>query len=179
MSEDLHVQELKDALKQYPDFPQKGILFEDFLPVFSNPALFQKLVNTFKARIESLKTQVDYIIGLESRGFLFGPTLALALNVGFVPVRKAGKLPGECVSATYQKEYGVDVFEMQKDAIPAGANVVIVDDIIATGGSAVAAGELVQKVGAKIVEFEFFMELEFLHGRDKLQAPTYAILQSQ
>lgn len=173
--------DLKAALKQYPNFPSEGILFEDFLPIFQNPILFQKLVDAFKLHLDQTfpNTKIDYIIGLESRGFLFGPTLALALGVGFVPVRKAGKLPGKCVQATYQKEYGSDVFEMQEDAIPVGSNVIIVDDIIATGGSAFAAGELVEKVGAKVLEFNFVMELDFLKGRDKLQALTYTLLNAQ
>lgn len=181
MSIEASVKELKNALKQYPNFPQEGILFEDFLPIFANPELFRKLVDAFKTHLtqEFSDKKVDFIVGLDARGFLFGPALALAMNVGFVPVRKAGKLPGACVQAVYQKEYGQDVFEMQKDAIPAGSNVVIVDDIIATGGSAAAAGELVQKVNANILEFNFVMELDFLKGRDKLQAPTFTLLSGQ
>ncbi|CCH61356.1 hypothetical protein TBLA_0E03020 [Henningerozyma blattae CBS 6284] len=179
MSIEAAAKELKAALKQYPNFPKEGILFEDFLPIFTKPELFQKLIDAFKSHLNAEFPKVDYIVGLESRGFLFGPALALSMGVGFVPVRKAGKLPGTCVQATYQKEYGSDVFEMQKEAIPAGSNVVIVDDIIATGGSAAAAGELVQKVGAKLLEFDFVMELDFLKGRDKLQAPTFTLLNGQ
>lgn len=181
MSAVSHAAELKAALKQYPNFPSEGILFEDFLPIFTKPDLFQKLIDSFKNHLEATYGvgKIDYIIGLESRGFLFGPSLALAMNVGFVPVRKEGKLPGECVKATYQKEYGSDVFEMQKGAMEAGANVVIVDDIIATGGSAKAAEELVEKVGAKLLEYEFVMELDFLKGRDKLNAPVFTLLNGQ
>ncbi|CCD23751.1 adenine phosphoribosyltransferase APT1 NDAI_0C00900 [Naumovozyma dairenensis CBS 421] len=181
MSIESYAKELKAALRQYPNFPSEGILFEDFLPIFRDPSLFQKLTDAFKMHLDKAfpGTKVDYIIGLESRGFLFGPTLALALGVGFVPVRKAGKLPGECVQATYEKEYGTDVFEMQKDAIPAGSNVVIVDDIIATGGSAAAAGELVEKVGSKVLEYDFVMELDFLRGREKLNAPVFTLLNGQ
>ncbi|CCC71582.1 hypothetical protein NCAS_0H02720 [Naumovozyma castellii] len=181
MSIESHAQELKAALHQYPNFPSEGILFEDFLPIFQNPVLFKKLVDAFKMHLEEKfkGTKIDYIIGLESRGFLFGPSLALAMNVGFVPVRKEGKLPGECVKAIYEKEYGSDVFEMQKEAIPAGSNVVIVDDIIATGGSAAAAGDLVSKVGAKVLEFDFVMELDFLKGREKLQAGVFTLLSGQ
>ncbi|CAI1623745.1 hypothetical protein SEUBUCD646_0M01230 [Saccharomyces eubayanus] len=176
-----YAQELKLALHQYPNFPSEGILFEDFLPIFRNPGLFKKLVDAFKLHLEEAfpETKIDYIIGLESRGFLFGPTLAMALGVGFVPVRKAGKLPGECAQASYEKEYGTDVFEMQKNAIPVGSNVVIVDDIIATGGSAVAAGELVDQIGANILEYDFVMELDFLKGRDKLNAPVFTLLNAQ
>ncbi|EDO17670.1 hypothetical protein Kpol_1004p45 [Vanderwaltozyma polyspora DSM 70294] len=181
MSITSYAADLKAALKQYPNFPSEGILFEDFLPIFTDAKTFQKLIDAFKLHLAEAfpNVKIDYIIGLESRGFLFGPSLALALGVGFVPVRKAGKLPGDCVQATYQKEYGSDVFEMQKNAIPAGSNVIIVDDIIATGGSAKAAGELVEKIGAKVLEFNFVMELDFLKGRDKLQAPTFTLLSGQ
>lgn len=168
---------LKAALKQFPNFPQEGILFEDFLPIFANPELFQKLINAFKSHLEN--TKVDYIVGLESRGFLFGPTLALSIGAGFVPVRKPGKLPGPTVSAEFQKEYGSDSFEMQKDVIPKGARVVIVDDILATGGSARAADELVAQAGAEVVEHLFVMELDFLKGRDKLAAPSFTLLSGQ
>ncbi|CAI4047816.1 adenine phosphoribosyltransferase APT1 SKDI_13G1140 [Saccharomyces kudriavzevii IFO 1802] len=176
-----YAQELKLALHQYPNFPSEGILFEDFLPIFRNPGLFQKLIDAFKLHLEEAfpDTKIDYIVGLESRGFLFGPTLAMALGVGFVPVRKGGKLPGECARATYQKEYGSDVFEIQKNAIPAGSNIVIVDDIIATGGSAAAAGDLVEQVEANLLEYDFVMELDFLKGRDKLNAPVFTLLNAQ
>ncbi|KAK5779173.1 adenine phosphoribosyltransferase APT1 PWA37_004028 [Arxiozyma heterogenica] len=181
MSIESNASELKAALKQYPNFPSEGILFEDFLPIFSQPQLFQKLIDSFKTHLETTYGvgKIDYIVGLESRGFLFGPALALAMNVGFVPVRKVGKLPGDCVQATYEKEYGSDTFEMQKNSVREGSNVVIVDDIIATGGSAKAAGELVQKVGATVLEYDFVMELDFLKGRDKLCAPVFTLLSGQ
>lgn len=169
--------ELKSSLKQFPNFPQEGILFEDFLPIFAKPDLFQKLVDAFKLHLQG--TKVDYIVGLESRGFLFGPTLALALGAGFIPVRKPGKLPGPTLSAEFKKEYGSDVFEIQEGVIPKDANVVIVDDILATGGSASAAGELVTKAGAKVVEYLFVMELTFLNGKDKLGAPRFTLLSGQ
>ncbi|CAI4894676.1 AFH_G0040740.mRNA.1.CDS.1 [Saccharomyces cerevisiae] len=176
-----YAQELKLALHQYPNFPSEGILFEDFLPIFRNPGLFQKLIDAFKLHLEEAfpEVKIDYIVGLESRGFLFGPTLALALGVGFVPVRKAGKLPGECFKATYEKEYGSDLFEIQKNSIPAGSNVIIVDDIIATGGSAAAAGELVEQLEANLLEYNFVMELDFLKGRSKLNAPVFTLLNAQ
>ncbi|KAL6950044.1 adenine phosphoribosyltransferase [Hanseniaspora vineae] len=173
--------ELRSALHQYPNFPSKGILFEDFLPIFASPQLFQKLIDAFvihfKEKFPTIK--IDYIIGLEARGFLFGPSVALAMNAGFVPVRKQGKLPGELVQAVYNKEYGQDIFEMQIEALPEGSNVVIIDDIIATGGSALAAGELCKKVNANILEFAFVMELDFLQGRERLQAPVFTLLSSQ
>lgn len=128
--------ELKGALKQFPNFPSEGILFEDFLPIFTKPELFQKLLDAYKMHIAELckDVKIDYVIGLESRGFLFGPTLALQIGAGFIPVRKPGKLPGPTFQVEFQKEYGSDKFEMQQDVIPKGANVLIVDDILATGG---------------------------------------------
>ncbi|AGO14122.1 AaceriAER325Wp [[Ashbya] aceris (nom. inval.)] len=181
MSINEYAKELKASLAQYPNFPKEGVLFEDFLPIFRSPQLFQKLIDAFKMHLEEAfpNTKIDYLVGLESRGFLFGPSLALAIGAGFVPVRKAGKLPGEVIKVTYVKEYADDVFEMQLDSIPAGATVVIVDDILATGGSAAAAGDLVKKLGATILEFLFVMELDFLKGREKLQAPVFTLLQGQ
>ncbi|CAI8505360.1 adenine phosphoribosyltransferase [Hanseniaspora opuntiae] len=173
--------ELRSALHQYPNFPSEGILFEDFLPIFASPSLFSKLITAFMIHIKEkyANVKVDYIIGLEARGFLFGPSLALALGCGFIPVRKAGKLPGEVAQATYVKEYGSDVFEMQLDAMPEGSNVIIVDDIIATGGSAVSAYTLVKKLNCNVLEFAFVMELDFLKGRERLQAPVFTLLSSQ
>lgn len=173
--------ELRGALHQYPNFPSEGILFEDFLPLFQSPQMFNKLILAFKTYIEESfeAGSIDYIVGLESRGFLFGPTLALALNAGFVPIRKAGKLPGQLYKVGYTKEYGEDFFEIQQDSFPEGANVLIVDDILATGGSASAAGQLVTMCKANILGFCFVMELDFLNGRSKLPAPTFTLLQGQ
>ncbi|CUM66414.1 uncharacterized protein PRCAT00004078001 [Priceomyces carsonii] len=169
--------ELKSNLKQFPNFPSEGILFEDFLPIFQKPHLFSILVRALKLYLGDKK--VDYVVGLESRGFLFGPTLALALDAGFVPVRKQGKLPGPVYSCEFKKEYGVDKFEMQQDVIPEGSKVVIVDDILATGGSAHAAGELVSKAKAEVIQYLFVMELDFLKGRDNLSAPVFTLLSGQ
>src|SRR6185369_14128424 len=116
-------------------------------------------------------------IGLDARGFLFGPLLALRLHSSFAPIRKKGKLPGSIISAAYTKEYGVDEFEIQADAIQAGQNVVIVDDLIATGGSAYAAKELVEKAGGRVIEFVFVIELIDLKGRDKLGENVYSVVQ--
>ncbi|CDK29028.1 unnamed protein product [Kuraishia capsulata CBS 1993] len=174
-------QELTAALHQYPNFPTEGILFEDFLPIFRNPDLFTKLIKAFKLHLDQTfpDQKIDYIVGLESRGFLFGPTLALSLDAGFVPIRKEGKLPGKLVSASYTKEYGTGTFEMQVESIPEGSNVVIVDDILATGGSAGAAADCLLKCKANILEFDFVMELDFLKGREKLPGPTFTLLSGQ
>ncbi|KAK9476155.1 phosphoribosyltransferase-like protein [Lipomyces japonicus] len=173
---------LSSTLRQFPDFPSKGILFEDILPIFKNPKTFQALITALKFQIESNfsgEARPDVIVGLDARGFLFGPTLALSLGAAFVPVRKQGKVPGEVVEALFEKEYGKDVFVMQADAITPGQKVIIVDDIIATGGSAKAAGELVTKLGGTILEYAFLLELDFLKGRDKLTAPVYTLLSGQ
>ncbi|ODQ65242.1 adenine phosphoribosyltransferase [Nadsonia fulvescens var. elongata DSM 6958] len=182
MSSITEIQELlKSQLRQYPNFPSEGILFEDILPIFRNPKAFQALVDGLKMHIEATfpGKKIDVIVGLDARGFLFGPTLALSIGAAFVPVRKQGKQPGNCISAEYMKEYGKDVFEMQDDAIKQGQTVLIVDDIIATGGSAKAAGELVLKLGGEILEYLFLLELDFLHGRDSLTAPVYTLLSGQ
>lgn len=127
---------LKQALRQYPDFPSPGILFEDILPIFSDVELHETLIQALELHIKDKHGEgqkPDVIVGLDARGFLFGPTLALRLGASFVPVRKQGKLPGETETAMYQKEYGQDHFQIQKDAIKPGQKVIIVDDIIATG----------------------------------------------
>ncbi|KAA8915941.1 hypothetical protein TRICI_001955 [Trichomonascus ciferrii] len=170
---------LKKTLRQYPDFPSKGILFEDIMPIFQDPKTFQLLLDGIKLHLSAQNIHPDVIVGLDARGFIFGPALALQLGAAFVPVRKQGKLPGQTVKAEYQKEYGSDVFEIQADAIKPGQTVVVVDDIIATGGSAKAAGELVDKIGAKVSLYVFLLELLFLKGRDKLNAPVYTLLDGQ
>ena len=122
---------------------------------------------------------VDVIVGLEARGFLFGPSLALRLGTSFVPVRKKGKLPGPTKTASYQKEYGEDFFQLQADAIKPGQRVVVVDDIIATGGSAAAAGSLVRQLGGTLLGYVFILELDFLKGRAQLDAPVHTLLATQ
>jgi adenine phosphoribosyltransferase len=131
---------LRGGLRQFPDFPTPGILFEDIMPLFADHALFSSLIRALELQIADVfhtttgeKSDVDVVVGLESRGFLFGPTLALRFGAGFVPVRKKGKLPGEVATETFQKEYGEDVFQMQSNAIKPGQKVIVVDDIIATG----------------------------------------------
>ncbi|KAF2090141.1 adenine phosphoribosyltransferase [Saccharata proteae CBS 121410] len=173
---------LRNALRQFPDFPTKGILFEDILPIFADATLHQQLLRALELHV--LKSypadqKPDVVVGLEARGFLFGPSLALRLGAAFVPVRKQGKLPGPTETAAYQKEYGQDFFQIQADAIKKGQRVIIVDDIIATGGSAAAAGDLVTKLGGELLGYIFILELDFLKGREKLSAPTYTLLTGQ
>ncbi|RAR10491.1 adenine phosphoribosyltransferase [Stemphylium lycopersici] len=168
---------LKSSLRQFENFPEPGILFEDILPIFANPELHEGLLRGLELSVEKqfgATGRPDVVVGLDARGFLFGPSLALRLGASFVPVRKRGKLPGPCETAEYQKEYGSDFFQMQADAVKSGQKVLIVDDIIATGGSASAAGSLVSKLGGTVMGYLFILELDFLKGRDKLDAPLGA-----
>jgi len=173
---------LKQALRQFQGFPTKGVLFEDILPIFKDPALHESLIRALEIHIVEAygpDNKPDIIVGLDARGFLFGPSLALKVGAGFVPVRKKGKLPGPTETASFEKEYGADFFQMQSDAITPGQKVIVLDDIIATGGSAAAAGSLVEKLGGHLLGYVFLLELDFLHGRDKLNAPVYTLLSSQ
>ncbi|CDM29171.1 hypothetical protein DTO013E5_5877 [Penicillium roqueforti] len=172
---------LRAALRQFPDFPSPGILFEDILPIFADPSLHEALIRSLELHVAANygNQKPDVIVGLEARGFLMGPSLALRLGASFVPVRKQGKLPGPCETQGYEKEYGQDFFQMQADSIKPGQKVLVIDDIIATGGSAKAAGELIQKMGGEVLGFIFLLELEFLHGRDKLPAPVHTLLSGQ
>ncbi|KAF2822704.1 adenine phosphoribosyltransferase [Ophiobolus disseminans] len=173
---------LKASLRQFPDFPEPGILFEDILPIFADAALHEGLLRALELAVTKefgAAGKPDVVVGLDARGFLFGPSLALRLGAAFVPVRKRGKLPGPCETAEYMKEYGSDFFQMQGDAVKKGQKVLVVDDIIATGGSAAAAGSLVKKLGGTIMGYVFILELDFLKGRDKLDAPVYTLLASQ
>ncbi|KAL9082047.1 MAG: hypothetical protein Q9159_006759 [Coniocarpon cinnabarinum] len=173
---------LRSALRQFPDWPTPGVLFEDVMPIFADPKLHADLIDALELHILSTfgeHRKPDVLVALEARGFLFAPTLALRLGASFVPVRKKGKLPGKTETAAYKKEYGEDLFEIQTESIKQGQKVVIVDDLIATGGSAAAAGELVRKAGGALLEYMFLIELDFLKGREKLDAPIYALLSSQ
>jgi len=171
-------------LVPHPNFPKEGIVFLDIFPVLRDPIAFETLITHLvhhltSHTIPSIVTpnkKIDVVVGLDARGFLLGPIIALRLGAAFVPVRKRGKLPGKCVTATYEKEYGSDSFEMQADAIQPGQNVVVIDDLIATGGSAKAAGDLVVAQGAKTLEYLFIIGLDFLKGHEKLDAPSYAMI---
>ncbi|KAI8326220.1 adenine phosphoribosyltransferase [Martensiomyces pterosporus] len=171
------IEQVKALIREYPDFPSKGILFRDIFPIFHHPEAVECLVDHFVERVKALDKTADVVVGLDARGFLFGPLIAIKLGVSFVPVRKRGKLPGEVVSATYMKEYGPDVFEMQADAIKAGQNVVIVDDLLATGGSCKAAEELVGALKGNVILDAFVISLAGLEGEKKLRAPVYALME--
>ena len=160
--------DLIDAIRDVPDFPKKGILFKDITPLLARGDLFRKGIDEFAAYYQDKK--IEKIVGIESRGFIFGSALAYKLGAGLVPVRKKGKLPHTTVSASYQLEYGTDTLEMHADALNSGgARVLIVDDLLATGGTAKATAELVEKVGGKIIGCAFLIELLFLKGRDNLK----------
>lgn len=171
---------LRSALRQFPDFPIPGIDFVDIMPLFANPDAHATLVSALELQIAQTfaDSKPDIIVGLDARGFLFGPGLALRLGVGFAAVRKKGKLPGPCVTAEYVKEYGKDLFQMQEDAIKEGQKILIVDDIIATGGSAKAAADLVTQLKGQVMGYLFILEIPGLNGRDKLgTAPTTILLE--
>lgn len=155
---------LRDAVDDVPDFPEPGILFKDLAPLWRSSADTSRCAVALASGLE----RVDLVVGIEARGFLAGLITAQRLGVGFVPVRKPGKLPGRLVRQEYQLEYGTDVLELQADSIPADARVVIVDDVIATGGTAAAAAELVQRAGGEVVEIRAILELMALGARKRL-----------
>lgn len=159
--------DLKSLIREIPDFPKPGILFYDITTLLEDPLGLHKTIDRFAWLFSGLR--IDKVVGIESRGFMFGPILAYRLNVGFVPVRKPGKLPGATISATYELEYGSDTLEMHDDALGLGEQVLIVDDLIATGGTAAAAGKLVEKAGAKVAGYGFIIELTDLDGRKQLE----------
>ena len=158
---------IRRAIRDIPNFPKPGIVFKDITPLLSNGPLFGKTIDILAARYRSAK--VDTVLGIESRGFIIGAALAYALNSGFSVVRKLGKLPFETHKASYQLEYGTDTLEIHSDGLPQHARVIIADDLIATGGTAVATAELVSKLGGTVVECCFVIELSFLKGREKLK----------
>ena len=160
------MQDLKAAIRQIPDWPRKGILFYDVTTLLKDGQCFRQVVDALVAPFQDKPLEV--VVGIEARGFIFAPTVAYALNVGFVPVRKPGKLPAPTHRAVYQLEYGTDSLEIHQDAIQPGQRVLIVDDLIATGGTAKAVVDLVQVMGGIVLGFAFLVELEFLNGRDRL-----------
>lgn len=158
--------ELKAWIRDVPDFPKPGILFKDITPLLGNPKALAAAEEAMCAPF--LDAGITKVVGIESRGFIFGALLARRLGVGFVPIRKPGKLPAERVSASYTLEYGEDVLEMHRDAVGEGEVVLIVDDLLATGGTAEAAARLVEGTGATVAGLTFLVELSFLEGRERL-----------
>ncbi len=152
--------------REIPDYPSPGILFKDFTPVMKDAVLLKEITSALAALHRELKP--DYVVGIESRGFIFGAPLALALGCGFVPVRKRGKLPYKCIRTSYSLEYGEAVMEMHEDALKKGDKIVIIDDILATGGTVGAAITLAKQLSAEIIAVDFVAELAFLKGRSKI-----------
>jgi adenine phosphoribosyltransferase len=163
------VEKLRAAVRDVPDFPKKGIVFKDITPVLSDPGLFRASIDLFLERCRG--TEIDKIVGIDARGFLFGSAVAYELGVGFVPIRKRGKLPYRTEVAKYSLEYGEAEVEMHTDAVTQGERVLLVDDLLATGGTSAAAAVLIRKAGVQLLEALFLIELEFLEGRKRL-APT-------
>lgn len=160
--------DLKSLIRDIPDFPKPSILFRDITTLLKNAEGLRYTIDSLSAKFTTAGLFPDYIVGMESRGFIFGPTLAYKLNAGFIPVRKLGKLPAAVHTVEYDLEYGTDRLEIHQDAVSAGAKVAIVDDLIATGGTAKATADLLRKLDCEILCFAFIMELKDLGGRQKL-----------
>jgi len=160
------IAKLRKAVRDVPDFPKKGIVFKDITPVLNDGALFRSSIDIFLDRCRG--KQIDKIVGIDARGFLFGSAVAYQLGVGFVPLRKKGRLPYQTESAKYSLEYGEAEMELHIDAIRAGEKIVLIDDLLATGGTSASAATLIKKVNGDLIEAIFLIELEFLHGREKL-----------
>jgi adenine phosphoribosyltransferase len=171
----LNSDQLKDLIREIPDFPKKGILFYDITTLLKDKAGYATLIDVLAERY--IGKGVDLILGMEARGFIFGPALAYRLSAGFVPVRKPGKLPAATERVEYDLEYGSNILEVHKDAIEKGQRVLIVDDLLATGGTAEATAKLATQLGAEIAGLAFVVELDFLKGRDKLKPyDVYSVL---
>ncbi|MBI5501949.1 MAG: adenine phosphoribosyltransferase [Deltaproteobacteria bacterium] len=166
---------IRSLIRDVPDFPKKGIVFKDITPVVGSPEGLRAAISALAARYRARK--VTKVVGVEARGFIFGAALAHKLGVGFVPVRKPGKLPWKARRETYALEYGTDAVEMHVDAVRRSDRVVVVDDLLATGGTAAATVRLARRCGARVVEAAFVVELAFLHGRRKLRGvPVFSIV---
>ena len=166
--------DLGGRIRDIPDFPKPGILFKDITTMLKDGDSFKSAIDGLLAKIG--RKPIDVVVGMESRGFIFGAPIAYALGVGFVPVRKLGKLPADVVSVEYDLEYGSATLEMHKDALKPGAKVLIVDDLLATGGTVAGTIELVKQLQGEIVALAFLIELKALHGRDRLQGYEIATL---
>jgi adenine phosphoribosyltransferase len=168
--------DLRDRIRDVPDFPTEGIVFKDLMPLIADPDYFAESIRLLAewARPRS----PDLVLGAEARGFIFGGALAHALGAGFIAARKPGKLPRETIEATYALEYGTDSLQVHRDAVPAGARVIVLDDVLATGGTARAKVDLVEELGGTVVGLGFVIELTFLHGRERLEGyDVHALIQ--
>jgi adenine phosphoribosyltransferase len=167
---------IKSSIRTVPDFPKEGIMFKDITTLLNNKEAFKALLDILEDRYKDYN--LDYIAGIDARGFIFGAPLANRLGVGFVPIRKKGKLPYKTVSEKYELEYGFDEVEIHIDAFgdKDGARVLLIDDLLATGGTAGAGSRLISKVGANCLEACFIIELTFLNGKDRLSVPTFSLI---
>src|ERR1700752_1265773 len=161
------LEKLRAGVRDVPDFPKKGIIFKDITPILSDGALFRMSIDVFLDHCRG--KHIDKVVGIDARGFLFGSAVAYELGVGFVPLRKKGRLPYKTESAAYTLEYGEAEMELHIDAITPGEKIVLIDDLLATGGTSASAATLIKKVGGVLLEAQFLIELEFLKGRQKLQ----------
>ncbi|MFH1859820.1 MAG: adenine phosphoribosyltransferase [bacterium] len=167
---------LKEYIRDIPDFPKEGIIFKDITPLWRDGKAFAASIDEIAAKYSD--KQIDLVVGVEARGFIVGAPVAYKLGVGFIPVRKPGKLPYKTTSISYSLEYGTDTIEVHEDAISPDMRILIVDDLLATGGTVAAVAKLVEKLGCVIVGIEFIIELGFLHGRDKLEGyPCSALIE--
>jgi len=162
------VEKLRAAVRDVADFPKAGIVFKDITPILADPILFRESIDLFVHRCRG--RNLDKIVAIDARGFLFGSAVAYTLGIGFVPIRKRGKLPYRTEAAKYSLEYGEAEMEMHTDAVTAGERVIMVDDLLATGGTSAAAAALIRNAGGDLLEAQFLIELEFLHGRKKLES---------
>jgi len=167
---------LKNKIRDIPDFPKPGIIFKDLTPLLKDPATFAFAIDVLTEKCRALKPQ--YIAGIEARGFIFAPTIAYKLGIGFIPIRKPGKLPYTVEKLEYELEYGTDCIEVHADAVEKGDRVVLIDDLLATGGTAGAASKLLTILGANVVGIGFLVDLAFLNGRSKLskESDVFALL---
>ena len=170
----LQVSELKDAIRAIPDFPKKGILFRDITPLLNDPEKFRDCIDRF---VSITKEKIDCVVSIESRGFIFGSALAYALGAGFVPIRKEGKLPHKKHTKSYDLEYGTASIEIHEDALAGGSKVILIDDVLATGGTVEASIHLVEKLGADIYGLYFLIDLPALKGRERLKKyPVHTLI---
>jgi adenine phosphoribosyltransferase len=175
MSASVTASHIRAAIRDIPDFPKPGILFKDITPILNDPVLFAGVIEGLTQRYQPM--QIDKIAAMESRGFIFGAPLAEKIGVGFVPLRKFGKLPHTTVAETFNLEYGTETLEVHTDAIQPGERVLIIDDLLATGGTAEAAIRLIRRIRGDVVEMAFVVELAFLKGRGRLTGiPVYSMV---
>ena len=167
--------DLKQKIRTIPDFPEPGILFRDITTLLSDAEALNETIERFAEHYKNEK--IDVIAGVESRGFIIGTPLAIRMGLGFIPIRKAGKLPGPTHGVDYDLEYGKDRVEVHQDAIPEGSRVLLVDDLIATGGTIEGSAKLVKKIGGVIVGYAFVIELTDLKGRERLQEPVFSLIE--